>query len=164
MVWVSESRCLGIRHQLYYATLQITWYLSIVDRFSDWISVYHFQPYNSTTKKLIDIFWSLFIAYAVPGDTSSDGVQNYIDFIYIILTILGSSTSIVISWSGTWTISGTMTKRNTGVCKTTLLKNPASKTAKFHMVEACKNHVIWLNGSMKTCFSSLDFPKARKMR
>ena len=58
MVWVSESRCLGIRHQLHYATLQITWYLSIVDRFSDWISVYHFQPYKFYYQKT---YWHILI-------------------------------------------------------------------------------------------------------
>ena len=52
-------------------------YLSIVDRYSGWLNIYHFQPGKSTSMTLIETLRSLFIAYGVPEELSSDGGPQF---------------------------------------------------------------------------------------
>ena len=52
-------------------------YLSIVDRYTAWLNIYHFLPGQSTSKTLIDTFRTLFIAYGVPEEISSDGGPQF---------------------------------------------------------------------------------------
>ena len=47
-------------------------YLSVVDRFSGWISVYHF-PNRTTSSKLINSCRDLFATYGAPEEISTDG-------------------------------------------------------------------------------------------
>ena len=47
-------------------------YLSIVDRYSGWPSVYHFPPGKSTSATLITTFRSIFMAYGIAEEVSSD--------------------------------------------------------------------------------------------
>ena len=48
-------------------------YLSIVDRFSGWICIYHFGPRQCTSASLISTCRSLFTVYGAPEQFSSDG-------------------------------------------------------------------------------------------
>jgi len=47
-------------------------YISIVDRFSCWIAIYHF-PNGTTSGKLIKVCRDLFTAYGAPEEVSTDG-------------------------------------------------------------------------------------------
>ena len=47
-------------------------YLSIVDRFSCWLNIYHF-PHQATSATLIAEFRRLFASYGVAEELSSDG-------------------------------------------------------------------------------------------
>ena len=51
-------------------------YLSSVDRFSGWITVYHF-PHSATAKQLTSICRASFIAYGVSEELSSDGGPQF---------------------------------------------------------------------------------------
>ena len=48
-------------------------YLSIVDRFSAWLSIYHIKNGEATSQMLITICREFFIAYGAPEEISSDG-------------------------------------------------------------------------------------------
>ena len=48
-------------------------YLSIVDRFSGWLCIYHFRAGGTTSQSLISICRDIFIAYGAPDEISSDG-------------------------------------------------------------------------------------------
>jgi len=48
-------------------------YLSIVDRYSGWICIYHFGTNGATSDKLITICRTLFTNYGVPEEFGSDG-------------------------------------------------------------------------------------------
>ena len=52
-------------------------YLAIVDRFSGWLNIYHFKPRCSTKNTLISTCHSLFIAYGVPEEISTDGGPQF---------------------------------------------------------------------------------------
>ena len=52
-------------------------YLSIVDRFSAWLSIYHF-PGSATARQLISICRELFKMYGVCEEISSDGGPQFI--------------------------------------------------------------------------------------
>ena len=51
-------------------------YLSSVDRFSGWLTIYHFQ-HGATATQLISICRALFTAYGVPEELSSDGGPQF---------------------------------------------------------------------------------------
>ena len=53
------------------------YYLSYVDRFSGWLSIFHFKPHHATTKNLISECRLLFEIYAVPEEFSSDGGPQF---------------------------------------------------------------------------------------
>ena len=53
-------------------------YLSIIDRYTAWLNIYHFLPGQSTSQTLIDTFRTLFTAYRVPAEISSDGGPRFI--------------------------------------------------------------------------------------
>ena len=52
-------------------------YLTIVDRFSGWISLYYF-PGKATATQLISVCRSLFVTFGTPEDLSSDGGPQFI--------------------------------------------------------------------------------------
>ena len=52
-------------------------YLSTVDRFSGWPSIYHFKPGHLTSKSVINELRDLFIAYGVPEELSNDGGPQF---------------------------------------------------------------------------------------
>ena len=52
-------------------------YLPIVDRFSGWLNIYHIKPFQDSQKTLISIFRSLFEAYGVPEELSTDGGPQF---------------------------------------------------------------------------------------
>ena len=46
-----------------------------------------------------------------------------------------------------------------------IIKTCVSRKEKFNVIKACKNLVIWLDGSMMFfCLSSIEFPKGRQIR
>ena len=61
-----------------YFQLECHSYLSIVDRCTAWLNIYNFLPGQSTSQTLIDTFRTLFIAYRVPEEISSDGDPQFI--------------------------------------------------------------------------------------
>ena len=60
-----------------YFELQVYMYLSIVDRFSGWLNIYHMKQGNSTSQKLISICRDLFIQYGAAEELSSDGGPQF---------------------------------------------------------------------------------------
>ena len=52
-------------------------YLSIVDRFSGWLCVYHCKNNQMDSKTLVNIFRELFVAYGVSEEVSSDGGPQF---------------------------------------------------------------------------------------
>ena len=52
-------------------------YLSVVDRFSAWLSIFHFKPGQLTSKSVINELRNLFIAYGVSEEISSDGGPQF---------------------------------------------------------------------------------------
>ena len=53
-------------------------YLVYADRFSGWISAYHFKPGQSTHKNLISTMRALFVDYGIPEELSTDGGPQFI--------------------------------------------------------------------------------------
>ena len=53
-------------------------YLVYADRFSGWISAYHFKPGQSTHKNLISTMRALFMDYGIPEELSTDGGPQFI--------------------------------------------------------------------------------------
>ena len=53
-------------------------YLSVVDRFSGWIMVYHFPLTKVTSEKLIDTLRDIFSTYGIPKEISSDGGPQFV--------------------------------------------------------------------------------------
>ena len=51
-------------------------YLCIADRFSGWITIYHF-PHSATSRQLISICRASFMAYGVSEEVSSDGGPQF---------------------------------------------------------------------------------------
>jgi len=60
-----------------YFTTENHSYLAYVDRFSGWISIFHFQPHQATSSKLITEFRSLFTNYGTPEEVSTDGGPQF---------------------------------------------------------------------------------------
>nr|XP_039269967.1 uncharacterized protein K02A2.6-like [Styela clava] len=52
-------------------------YLSVVDRFSGWISIFHYPPHRSITKELINSCRGLFTSYGAPEEFDSDGGPQF---------------------------------------------------------------------------------------
>ena len=52
-------------------------YLTVVDRFSGWLCVYHCKKNEMDAKTLINIFRELFVAYGVSEEISSDGGPQF---------------------------------------------------------------------------------------
>ena len=52
-------------------------YLSVADRFSAWLSIYHFRPGQLTSKSVINELRNLFIAYGVSEEVSNDGGPQF---------------------------------------------------------------------------------------
>ena len=51
------------------------------------------------------------------------------------------------------------------VLQSKIIKTCVSRKEKFKVIKACKNLVIWLDGSMMFfCLSSIEFPKGRQIR
>ena len=53
------------------------YYLSYVDSFSGWLSIFHFKQHHATTKNLISECRLLFENYGVPEEFSSDGGPQF---------------------------------------------------------------------------------------
>ena len=52
-------------------------YLVVADRFSGWLCIFWFRPYQRTSKKLQDTLRDLFVAYGSPEELSSDGGPQF---------------------------------------------------------------------------------------
>ena len=52
-------------------------YLTIVDRFSGWLCIFHFSPHNATSTSLINECRQLFSAYGAPEQFCSDGGPQF---------------------------------------------------------------------------------------
>ena len=52
-------------------------YLSVVDRFSAWLSIFHFKPGQLTSKSVINELRDLFISYGVSEEISNDGGPQF---------------------------------------------------------------------------------------
>ena len=52
-------------------------YIANVDQFSGWLNIYHFKPGCSINNILISTCHSLFIAYGVPEEISTDGSPQF---------------------------------------------------------------------------------------
>ena len=52
-------------------------YLSVVDRYSGWLSIFHFEPHQSTSPNLITVCRDLFTAYGAPEVFGSDGGPQF---------------------------------------------------------------------------------------
>ena len=53
-------------------------YLTVVDRFSSWIMIYHFLPTKLNHQSLIDTCREIFTTYGTPEGISSDGGPKFI--------------------------------------------------------------------------------------
>ena len=52
-------------------------YLSVVDRFTAWLNIYHFSPNQVISNSLISTLQALFIAYGIPEEISTDGGPQF---------------------------------------------------------------------------------------
>ena len=57
-------------------------YISIVDRFSAWLNIYHFPPNRVTSQTLISTLRALFIAYGIPEEISTNGGPQFTSKIF----------------------------------------------------------------------------------
>ena len=63
-----------------YFQLQCHSYLSIINRYTASLNIYHFLQGQSTSQTLINTFRTLFIVYRVPEEISSDGGPQFIAY------------------------------------------------------------------------------------
>ena len=70
--WPFQQICMD------YFSIEKHEYLSVVDRYSGWICVYHFKPGGANSTELIKLCRDLFTTYGAPEELSSDGGPQFI--------------------------------------------------------------------------------------
>ena len=53
------------------------YYLSVVDRFSGWLCIYHFKANEVNSRTLVNVFRELFVAYGAAEEVSTDGGPQF---------------------------------------------------------------------------------------
>ena len=52
-------------------------HLSIVDKFSCWLNIYHYPPHKTIADTLISTCSAMFISYGIPKELSTDGGPQF---------------------------------------------------------------------------------------
>ena len=70
-------------------------YLSVVDRFSGWLNIYHYPPHKAIADTPINTCQTIFISYGIPEEMSTEGiVYSYLKTLMVFIADTGAKVSV----------------------------------------------------------------------